>query len=173
MNTNALKMLQQLRRVVNNPKEDVSCHIRWLMNAMDQYIEDENKKSENDVNAKQSQNFISLPYTDPENPNIWARKSLVMDVDETRINTSVYQEMENVNDILKSFSYHHYLQKPRALADTGFFYSGDCIRCFHCGLELRNWTDDDAKEHYRYSPSCDYQFRINGWEYVNEVMNRA
>ena len=27
--------------------------------------------------------------------------------DETRINTSVYPEMENVNDRLKSFSYHH------------------------------------------------------------------
>ncbi|RUS74737.1 hypothetical protein EGW08_017511, partial [Elysia chlorotica] len=122
--------------------------------------EEDNKK--NDARQQSKKNFIPLPRTDPEKkPNIWAS-------DEMR--TSVYPEMVNVNDRLKSFN--HYLQKHhhhhRVLADLGFFYSGgDCIRCFHCGLELRNWLPDDdvAKEHYQYSPSCDYPLRSKGWEY--------
>ena len=37
------------------------------------------------------------------------------------------------------------IQNPRILAQSGFFYIGsaDRARCFHCGLTLRDWDDDD------------------------------
>lgn len=83
MNTNALKMLQQLRRVADDPIEDVSCHIRWLMNAMDEYIEKEdeeinNKKKRDARQRSKKKKFIPLPCADPEpnnnnNNNIRAR----------------------------------------------------------------------------------------------------
>ncbi|GFS17636.1 baculoviral IAP repeat-containing protein 7 [Elysia marginata] len=162
MNTNALKMLQQFRRVAmdddDNPKEDVSCHTRWLMNAMDEYIEKEEEeegvKKKRDARQQSKKKFIPLPCTDPEKkPNIWAA-----DDDDEVWGPSVYPEMEDVKDRRKSFPRHHHRDHNRTLADLGFFYSGgDCIRCFHCGLERKkNWAPDDnvSKGHYENSPEC-------------------
>ena len=69
----------------------VSYHVRWLMKAMDQYIEeeDDDEEEEEEKNREEEekqqqqkkkkktpiQNFISLPYTDSENSNIWAKES--------------------------------------------------------------------------------------------------
>lgn len=45
-------------------------------------------------------------------------------------------------------------QKPKALADAGFFYLnvGDQVRCFSCNLSLRHWekTDDPWTEHIKF-----------------------
>ena len=36
--------------------------------------------------------------------------------------------------------------------------NGDLIRCYQCGIGLKDWghTDDPLTEHVRYSPSCQY-----------------
>lgn len=44
------------------------------------------------------------------------------------------------------------------LVEAGFFYTGqdDCVRCFHCGIFIRNWEpgDDPWSEHRHWSPTC-------------------
>ncbi|KAL4232791.1 Baculoviral IAP repeat containing 7 [Mactra antiquata] len=49
---------------------------------------------------------------------------------------------------------------PKLMALAGFSYTGvaDCVRCFYCGIGIRDWTqgDDPFTEHKRWSPSCDY-----------------
>ncbi|XP_041368662.1 baculoviral IAP repeat-containing protein 3-like [Gigantopelta aegis] len=50
-------------------------------------------------------------------------------------------------------------QKPSVLAQSGFFYIGsaDRARCFHCGLTLRDWDDDDFPPavHREWSADCE------------------
>ncbi|XP_046571620.1 uncharacterized protein LOC124279784 [Haliotis rubra] len=47
---------------------------------------------------------------------------------------------------------------PRQLAAAGFYYTGflDKVRCFCCGVRLREWDEEDDpwREHARYSPNC-------------------
>jgi hypothetical protein len=47
-----------------------------------------------------------------------------------------------------------------SLAMAGFYYSGrgDSVRCFSCGIALKDWQRGDIamEEHARYSPSCDF-----------------
>lgn len=44
------------------------------------------------------------------------------------------------------------------LAEAGFYYlgNGDRVRCFCCGVILRNWklTDNAISEHKRHAPHC-------------------
>ena len=52
------------------------------------------------------------------------------------------------------------------LAKCGFTYMGvgDKVKCFHCGVYLKDWerTDNPWNEHYKWSPNCDY-IKIVGW----------
>lgn len=49
-------------------------------------------------------------------------------------------------------------QKPKDCAEAGFFYicKGDKLVCYHCGIGLMNWEDEDIprEEHKRWSPDC-------------------
>ncbi|KAL4233183.1 Baculoviral IAP repeat-containing [Mactra antiquata] len=51
-------------------------------------------------------------------------------------------------------------QSTDDLVEAGFFYMGqdDCVRCFHCGVLIRNWEigDDPWTEHRHWSPNCEY-----------------
>ncbi|CAL4254816.1 unnamed protein product, partial [Meganyctiphanes norvegica] len=51
-------------------------------------------------------------------------------------------------------------QKPKALAEAGFFYKNlsDHVMCFHCGGGLRNWRDaaDPWTEHAKHYPQCNF-----------------
>ncbi|CAL4059467.1 unnamed protein product, partial [Meganyctiphanes norvegica] len=51
-------------------------------------------------------------------------------------------------------------QKPKALAEAGFFYINlsDHVNCFHCGGGLRNWRDaaDPWTEHAKHYPQCNF-----------------
>jgi E3 ubiquitin-protein ligase XIAP len=48
------------------------------------------------------------------------------------------------------------------LADSGFFYLQTCdrVKCFNCGLVLRNWKHSDSAtgEHRKHSPDCLFAF---------------
>ncbi|XP_045196412.2 baculoviral IAP repeat-containing protein 7-B-like [Mercenaria mercenaria] len=51
-------------------------------------------------------------------------------------------------------------QSVDELVEAGFFYTGhdDCVRCFHCGILIRNWEpeDDPWSEHRQWSPTCPF-----------------
>ncbi|XP_052088632.1 uncharacterized protein LOC127725587 isoform X2 [Mytilus californianus] len=63
---------------------------------------------------------------------------------------------------------------PLDLSECGFFYSnfGDCVRCFHCGIGLRNWESDDNPwvEHARWSSKCPYLLQKKGQEFIDSVL---
>ena len=46
--------------------------------------------------------------------------------------------------------------------------TGDSVRCFYCGVTLRNWrqTDDPWETHVRFRFSCDYVIFIKGDDFL-------
>lgn len=64
-------------------------------------------------------------------------------------------------------------QSPEMMSGAGFFYSmnGDSVRCYVCGIGLRNWDKDDDPwvEHARWSPNCSYVLDKKGRAFVNLV----
>lgn len=51
-------------------------------------------------------------------------------------------------------------QKPKDLADAGFFYKNiaDRVTCFSCGIVIGQWepTDDPWLEHIKWADNCEY-----------------
>ncbi|XP_053386199.1 uncharacterized protein LOC123538257 [Mercenaria mercenaria] len=49
---------------------------------------------------------------------------------------------------------------PSRMAAYGFFYTGrhDLVRCFQCGIGLKNWSapDEPLFEHIKHSPDCQF-----------------
>lgn len=68
-------------------------------------------------------------------------------------------------------------QKPKDLADAGFFYTGqgDQTKCFYCGGGLKDWEDDDVpwEQHARWFDRCSYVRLAKGREYIQKVMTEA
>lgn len=64
-------------------------------------------------------------------------------------------------------------QKPMALAEAGFFYSGfgDRVCCFFCGLGLKDWRCDDIpwKEHVMWKSSCHFAVVVKGPHFVQAL----
>nr|XP_027235888.1 death-associated inhibitor of apoptosis 2-like [Penaeus vannamei] len=58
------------------------------------------------------------------------------------------------------------------LVEAGFYYTGisDHVSCFHCGVGLRNWEDDDDpwKLHAIWSASCHYVYLQKGEAFINK-----
>ncbi|KAJ8315519.1 hypothetical protein KUTeg_007669 [Tegillarca granosa] len=65
------------------------------------------------------------------------------------------------------------LKPSKLMAECGFFStnSGDSVRCYHCGIGLRNWDpeDDPWVEHARWSPTCQFVQHEKGQEFINLV----
>lgn len=65
------------------------------------------------------------------------------------------------------------LKAPENLAEAGFYYVGfgDCVRCFQCGLGLRDWSESDDPwiEHSRWSKNCSFVKQMRGQEFINLV----
>ena len=63
-----------------------------------------------------------------------------------------------------------------SLAKCGFFYTGcgDKVACFSCGACIRDWerTDDAWKEHFKWSPSCDY-IKMVGFKQGEDFPDKA
>lgn len=47
------------------------------------------------------------------------------------------------------------------------------MRCFHCGIGLRNWEEDDDPyvEHCRWSPNCQYMKLKKGQAFIDAVQD--
>lgn len=68
------------------------------------------------------------------------------------------------------------LKTAEEMADGGFFHAtssngNDCVRCFQCGIGLRNWDpeDDPWVEHARWSSKCCYLREKKGQAFVDLV----
>ncbi|XP_064478323.1 E3 ubiquitin-protein ligase XIAP-like isoform X1 [Ornithodoros turicata] len=80
------------------------------------------------------------------------------------LNRSRYPEYADPSKRLATFDHFPHtpteLLNPGSMANAGLFYAGegDKTICFHCGGPLSHWdrTDDPAKEHMRWHPSCEY-----------------
>ncbi|XP_053389624.1 uncharacterized protein LOC128552600, partial [Mercenaria mercenaria] len=63
-------------------------------------------------------------------------------------------------------------QNPSRMVANGFFYTGRCdlIRCFQCGISLKDWSvsDDPLIEHIKHSPNCQFLKDLLGQELLNE-----
>lgn len=59
-------------------------------------------------------------------------------------------------------------QDPERMASNGFFYTGrfDLIRCFQCGIGLKDWAapDEPLFEHIKHSPECVFLKELLGEE---------
>ncbi|XP_053401203.1 uncharacterized protein LOC128546222 isoform X2 [Mercenaria mercenaria] len=59
------------------------------------------------------------------------------------------------------------------LVNWGFFYTGteDLVRCYQCGLGLKDWVKDDdvLQEHVKHSATCDYLLTRLGRETVDQI----
>lgn len=66
--------------------------------------------------------------------------------------------------------------KPEQLAAAGFYYNGkgDQTICFHCGLGLRDWADDDDpwEQHAKWSSKCNFLRSQKGTDFTAEVSSR-
>ena len=75
---------------------------------------------------------------------------------------STKDNMEYYENRLKTFDTYPKQMLPDKiqLARAGLYYSGksDMCQCFRCHVKLSSWErDDDAiKEHYKWSPQCEY-----------------
>ncbi|KAK7492000.1 hypothetical protein BaRGS_00016664 [Batillaria attramentaria] len=65
-------------------------------------------------------------------------------------------------------------QNPRTLVLAGFYYlgSGDSVRCWFCGIILRNWrqSDDPWVTHCLFRFSCAYVIAIKGQNFVTQAL---
>jgi hypothetical protein len=63
--------------------------------------------------------------------------------------------------------------RPIELSEAGFFYlgKGDSTLCFHCGLGLKDWKDNDDvwEEHARFSTKCKFVLLKKGKDFVNSI----
>ncbi|XP_053396941.1 uncharacterized protein LOC123551492 isoform X2 [Mercenaria mercenaria] len=62
-------------------------------------------------------------------------------------------------------------QDPSRMAVYGFFYTGrfDLIRCFQCGIGLKDWAapDEPLFEHIKHSPDCQFLKDLLGQDLLN------
>lgn len=68
-------------------------------------------------------------------------------------------------------------KSPIDLAAAGFFYmfNGDCVKCFTCGVSIRNWHEDHDswKEHALNSSKCPFLLQEKGENFVKSVIHEA
>ncbi|XP_069104429.1 death-associated inhibitor of apoptosis 1-like isoform X2 [Argopecten irradians] len=97
---------------------------------------------------------------------------------ETRITSrAFYPDYVLPADRLKTFDRwpRDIHQTPEQMLESGFFYAGyeDCVRCFQCGIGLRNWEppDNPHVEHARWSPRCAFLLQVKGPDFINLVLD--
>lgn len=81
------------------------------------------------------------------------------------------------NTVLRTASFttwnHNNKQNSTFLVEAGFYYTGqaDHVRCFSCGISLKDWGfhDDPWTAHARYSPECSYLRDKTGQGFIDRV----
>lgn len=79
---------------------------------------------------------------------------------------------------LKTYDTYNYkltCQHKCSLCEAGFIFSGVkyYVRCFNCGVILKDWetTDNPWKEHALFSPGCTFVLLNKCDEFINKVLN--
>ncbi|VDI13697.1 baculoviral IAP repeat-containing protein 7/8 [Mytilus galloprovincialis] len=91
-----------------------------------------------------------------------------------KLENSKYANYRNEAQRIQSYAYSTApVRSPQTMSDAGFFAisNQDFVRCFHCGIGLRNWEDDDDPyvEHCRWSPNCQYMKLKKGQAFIDAV----
>lgn len=67
-------------------------------------------------------------------------------------------------------------QKPKDLAEAGFYYTGkgDRVICFSCGGGLKHWdeSDDPWEQHAMWYGKCNYLNLVKGPDYIEKVLSK-
>lgn len=67
-------------------------------------------------------------------------------------------------------------QKPKELAEAGFYYTGkgDRVACFSCGGGLKDWEEMDVpwEQHAMWYSKCEYLKLVKGQEFIDEILAR-
>ncbi|XP_053406845.1 baculoviral IAP repeat-containing protein 3-like [Mercenaria mercenaria] len=88
-----------------------------------------------------------------------------------------YQEYDTKDKRLATFTtplwVTHNKPQPDTLAEWGFFFVNkqDLVRCYQCGIGLKDWTEEDdvMTEHVKHSSSCLYLLDKLGQETVDQI----
>ena len=76
------------------------------------------------------------------------------------MNEMKYPEFASADARNKSFGTWVEQNSINDMIQAGLFYSGhsDLVYCFHCGIGLYQWeqNDDPKTEHFKYSKHCEY-----------------
>ncbi|VDI12465.1 Hypothetical predicted protein [Mytilus galloprovincialis] len=103
-----------------------------------------------------------------------------------------YEPLQKRRDSYFDWPINRDFLHPYDLAECGFFFTReysyftmynapmnmmkkdfeDCVRCFQCGIGLRNWEDNDNVwvEHARWSQKCQYLTLRKGKEFIDTVV---
>ena len=96
-------------------------------------------------------------------------------------NTPTHPKFNLFNQRLESFINEGWpiglAQKPKTLAEAGFFYDGrgDIVFCYYCGGGVCQWSkeDDVWVEHAKHYPNCAYLVLIKSRSFIHNVQKNA
>ncbi|KAK3535787.1 hypothetical protein QTP70_021099 [Hemibagrus guttatus] len=84
--------------------------------------------------------------------------------------------MELFGKRLESFKDGAHPINLEMLARAGFYSmgQGECVVCFKCGGQLKNWQPDDDPwvEHAKFYPGCSFLLAEKGQEFINSIQLR-
>lgn len=91
-----------------------------------------------------------------------------------QLQNSKYPDYKTVAQRVQSYAYSTAsIRNTELMSEAGFFgiRDHDFVRCFHCGIGLRNWEEDDDPyvEHCRWSPNCQYMKIKKGQAFIDAV----
>ncbi|CAC5378828.1 BIRC7_8 [Mytilus coruscus] len=85
-----------------------------------------------------------------------------------------YESLQSRKDSYFDWPANRSSLHPYDLSECGLFFTHfeDCVRCFQCGIGLRNWEEDDNPwvEHARWSRKCQYLIRRKGQGFIDSVV---
>ncbi|XP_052087302.1 uncharacterized protein LOC127724405 isoform X2 [Mytilus californianus] len=85
-----------------------------------------------------------------------------------------YESLQSRKDSYFDWPAYRSFLHPYDLSECGLFFTHfeDCVRCFQCGIGLRNWEENDNPwvEHARWSRKCQYLIRRKGQGFIDSVV---
>ncbi|XP_052834399.1 baculoviral IAP repeat-containing protein 2 isoform X2 [Octopus bimaculoides] len=96
-----------------------------------------------------------------------------------KFDSPIHPYFASLSERLKTFSSRpkNKNQKPKSLADAGFFHNGisDTVICFSCGCTLCDWDEDEDPwhKHAQYSPKCTFVQQMKGSKYITEASGKS
>ncbi|XP_045175348.2 baculoviral IAP repeat-containing protein 3-like isoform X2 [Mercenaria mercenaria] len=171
---NQMKELKsRLSRVTLPQRERVFCHYPvedGLYKYPTQVSSDEQQTDEQVTSAGHSSIFSdSHSYAFGNSLHLFQNNSTLSAASNRPTNPARYRDYMNYNERLTSYL-RWPLEYPTSaqLSKVGFFYTnqGDLVRCFQCGIGLKDFSDDDdpLMEHVRHSGQCPFLPKLLGEE---------